>query len=76
MALWIARRTLRFAHAESTASLLANPRRGTHLWTVWERPAADKAEALKCAEKAGPRVDLGWMAFGTSGILIHGKDLA
>ena len=24
-------------------------------------PAADKAEALKCAEKADPRVDLEWM---------------
>jgi len=29
---------------------------------VWEGPAADKAEVLKCAEKADPRVDLEWMS--------------
>jgi hypothetical protein len=28
---------------------------------VWEGEAADKAEALKRAEKADPRVDLEWM---------------
>ena len=58
---WIAHRTPRSAYEESTASLLASPRPGTHLWTVWEGPAVDKAEALKCAEKADPRVDLEWM---------------
>jgi len=30
-------------------------------WMVWEGEAADKAEALKRAEKADPRVDLEWM---------------
>jgi hypothetical protein len=30
-------------------------------WIVWEGQAGDKAEALKCAEKADPRVDLEWM---------------
>jgi hypothetical protein len=39
----------------------AEDRPRTHEWTVWEGPAADKAEALKCAEKADPRVDLKWM---------------
>ena len=28
---------------------------------VWQGTAADKAEALKCAENADPRVDLEWM---------------
>ena len=36
-------------------------RPGPREWTVWEGPAADKAEALMCAEKADPRVDLEWM---------------
>ena len=36
-------------------------RPGPHEWTIWEGPAADKAEALMCAEKADPRVDLEWM---------------
>jgi hypothetical protein len=39
----------------------AQSRPGTHEWFVWEGQAADKAEALKCAEKADPRVDLRWM---------------
>jgi hypothetical protein len=30
-------------------------------WIVWQEQAADKAEALQCAEKADPRVDLEWM---------------
>lgn len=42
-------------------SASAPPGRGAHEWIVWEGPAADKAEALKCAEKADPRVDLEWM---------------
>jgi hypothetical protein len=28
---------------------------------VWQGTASDKAEALQSAEKADPRVDLGWM---------------
>jgi hypothetical protein len=42
---------------------LADSRDGVshHEWTVWEGEAADKAEALKCAEKADPRVDLEWV---------------
>jgi hypothetical protein len=43
---------------EAVSGLAAKDRPGTHEWTVWEGQAADKAEALKCAEKADPRVDL------------------
>jgi hypothetical protein len=39
----------------------AQHRPGQHEQLVWEGEAADKAEALKCAEKADPRVDLEWM---------------
>jgi hypothetical protein len=39
----------------------AETRPGTHERLVWEGEAADKTEALKCAEKADPRVDLEWM---------------
>jgi hypothetical protein len=39
----------------------AHGRPGKHEFPVWEGEAADKAEALKCAEKADPRVDLEWM---------------
>jgi len=46
---------------EAVSGLAAQYRPGTHEWTVWEGPAADKAEALKCAEKADPRVNLEWM---------------
>ena len=46
---------------EAVSGSAAQDRPGTHEWTVWEGPAADKAEALKCAEKADPRVDLQWM---------------
>jgi hypothetical protein len=28
---------------------------------VWQGTAADKAQALQCAEKADPRVDREWM---------------
>jgi hypothetical protein len=46
---------------EAVSGPAAQGRPGTHEWTVWEGPAADKAEALQCAEKADPRVDLEWM---------------
>jgi hypothetical protein len=46
---------------EAVSGTAAQNRPGTHEWIVWEGPAADKAEALKCAEKADPRVDLEWM---------------
>ena len=46
---------------EAVSGPAAQERPGAHEWIVWERPAADKAEALKCAEKADPRVDLEWM---------------
>ena len=39
----------------------AQDRPGAHEGTVWEGEAAAKAETLKCAEKADPRVDLEWM---------------
>jgi len=39
----------------------AQDRPRTHEWLVWEGQADDKAEALKSAEKADPRVDLEWM---------------
>jgi len=47
----------------------AQQRPGTHERTVWEGRAADKAEALQCAEKADPRVDLEWMR------ICHDRDL-
>jgi hypothetical protein len=43
----------------AAAAVAARP--GAHEWTVWEGPAADKAEALKCAEIADPTVDLEWI---------------
>ena len=43
----------------------AEHRPGTDEWIAWEGEAVDKAEALKCAEKADPRVDLEWMRVGT-----------
>jgi hypothetical protein len=46
---------------EAVSGPAAQGRPGTHEWIVWEGQAADKAEALQCAEKADPRVDLEWM---------------
>jgi len=46
---------------EAVSGPAAQDRPGAHEWIVWEGPASDKAEALKFAEKADPRVDLGWM---------------
>ena len=46
---------------EAVSGPTAHGRPSTHEFLVWEGEAADKAEALKCAEKADPRVDLEWM---------------
>ena len=46
---------------EAVSGPATQARPGAHEWIVWEGQAADKAEALKCAEKADPRVDLEWM---------------
>jgi len=46
---------------EAVSGTAAQDRPGAHEWTIWEGPAADKAEALQSAEKADPRVDLEWM---------------
>ena len=46
---------------EAVSGSPAQDRPGAHEWTVWQRTAADKAEALRSAEKADPRVDLEWM---------------
>jgi hypothetical protein len=46
---------------EAVSGPAAQGRPRTHEWTVWEGDAADKFEALQCAEKADPRVDLKWM---------------
>jgi hypothetical protein len=46
---------------EAVSGPAAQDRPGAHEWIVWEGQAADKAEALKCAEKADPRVGLEWM---------------
>jgi len=46
---------------EAVSGHAAHGRPGKHEFLVWEGEAADKAEALKCAEKADPRVDLEWM---------------
>jgi hypothetical protein len=53
----------------------AQDRPRTHEWIVWEGPAADKAEALKCAEKADPRVDLEWMRILFEGLLKYASRL-
>lgn len=54
---------------EAVSGPAAGERPGSHEWIVWEGQAADKAEALKCAEKADPRVDLGWMRIRYEGEL-------
>ena len=41
---------------EAVSGPAAQDRPGTQEWIVWEGQAADKAEALKCAEKADPKV--------------------
>jgi hypothetical protein len=46
---------------EAVSGPASQDRPETNEWIVWEGPAADKAEALKYAEKADPRVDLEWM---------------
>ena len=46
---------------EAVSGPAAQDRPGAHEWMVWQGQAADKAEALQCAEKADPRVDLEWM---------------
>jgi hypothetical protein len=46
---------------EAVSAPAAQDRPEAHEWIVWQGPAADKAEALKCAEKADARVDLEWM---------------
>ena len=46
---------------EAVSGSAAQNRPELHEWTVWEGSAPDKAEALQCAEKADPRVDLEWM---------------
>ncbi len=46
---------------EAVTGPAAQDRPGAHEWMVWQGTAADKAEALQCAEKADPRVDLEWM---------------
>jgi len=46
---------------EAVSGSAANDRPDVHEWTVWEGQADNKAEALKCSEKADPRVDLEWM---------------
>ena len=46
---------------EAVSDPAARARPGAHEWIVWQGTAADKAEALQCAEKAYRRVDLEWM---------------
>jgi hypothetical protein len=60
MANWKVIATVR-GNIEAVSGPAAQDRPGTHEWTVWEGPAADKAEALQRAEKADPWVDLEWM---------------
>jgi hypothetical protein len=54
---------------EAVSGVAAQRRPGQHEFLVWEGEAADKAEALKCAKKADPRVDLEWMR------ICHERDL-
>jgi hypothetical protein len=42
---------------EAVSGPTAQDRPGAHEWIIWQGKAADKAEALQSAEKAGPRVD-------------------
>jgi len=46
---------------EAVSGPAAQDRPGAHEWMFWQGPAADKAEALRSAEKADSRVDLEWM---------------
>jgi hypothetical protein len=46
---------------EAVSGPAAQARLGSHEWLVGEAQAADKAEALQCAKKADPRIDLEWM---------------
>jgi hypothetical protein len=46
---------------EAVSGPAAQDRPGAHEWSVWQGPAADKAEALQSAEKVDPRVELEWM---------------
>jgi len=46
---------------EAVSGAAAEHRPSKDEFLVWEGEATDKAEALKCAEKADPRVDLEWM---------------
>ena len=46
---------------EAVSGPALTDRPDAHEWTVWEGKAPDKTEALKCAEKADPRIDLEWM---------------
>jgi hypothetical protein len=46
---------------EAVSGPAAQDRPGAREWMVWQGTAADKAEALRSAEKADPRVDLEWM---------------
>ncbi len=54
---------------EAVSGSAAQDRPGAHGWIIWEGAAADKAEALKCAQKADPRVDLEWMRIRYEGNL-------
>jgi hypothetical protein len=46
---------------EAVSGPAAQARPGAHEWIVWQGTAVDKAEALRSAGKADPRVDLEWM---------------
>ena len=46
---------------EAVSGPAAQDRPGLHEEMVWQGTAADKGEALRCAEKADPRIDLEWM---------------
>jgi hypothetical protein len=46
---------------EAVSGPAAQDRPEAHESIVWEGEAADKAEALKCAERADARVGLEWM---------------
>jgi hypothetical protein len=60
MALWKVIETVS-GNIEAVPGQAAQHRPSQHEFLVWEGEAPDKAEALKCAEKADPRVDLDWM---------------
>jgi hypothetical protein len=46
---------------EAVSGPAAQDRPRANEWMLWQGTAVDKGEALQCAERADPRIDLEWM---------------